>query len=89
LAPLDVLKIVRNADLRCPSASARQADLLQIARIGDLVMFSTLVASELAALAIGQYYGGLGLAVGLGGCCWPWAPRPSPWPAAAGWPRSR
>jgi methyl-accepting chemotaxis protein len=49
------------------SASARQADLLQIARIGDLVMFSTLVASELAALAIGQYYGGLGLAVGLGG----------------------
>ena len=30
-------------------------------------MFSTLLASELAALAIGQYYGGLGLALGAGG----------------------
>jgi methyl-accepting chemotaxis protein len=42
------------------------ADLLQIARSGDLVMYLTLLGSTAAALAIGQYFGALALAAGCG-----------------------
>jgi methyl-accepting chemotaxis protein len=42
---------------------SQRADLAQIARQGDWVMLLTLVASAVAALAIGQYYGDVSLAL--------------------------
>jgi methyl-accepting chemotaxis protein len=46
------------------AAETRATDLRAISRQGDLVMLFTLVVSALAALAIGQYYDQLPLALG-------------------------
>jgi methyl-accepting chemotaxis protein len=44
-------------------SGADQAGLSGIARLGDAVMFGTLVASAVAAVAIGSYFDNLGLAL--------------------------
>ncbi len=41
-----------------------QTGLVSVARFGDLVMLATLLVQGIAALAIGQHYGGLTLALG-------------------------
>jgi methyl-accepting chemotaxis protein len=47
-----------------PAHNRNESDLVAIARLGDLVMFITLLASAAAALAIGDYYTDLQLALG-------------------------
>ena len=46
---------------------SQNRELIAIARRGDLVMFTVLVGSAMAALAIGQHYDNLLLAIVAGG----------------------